>query len=296
MAAPTPTLGHVRAQAIAWLSERGVSGAANDVDHLLSAALEMGRMQLHLQLERPLTEPELAAIRPLLKRRGQREPLSWILGSWGFHGIDLRVHADVLHPRPDTETLVDAALEHLPSGEGEPIFVADVGCGTGAVGLAIAAARPRVRLYAIDLSEPALANTRENVAQLGLAARVAVLRGDLLAPIPANRPIDWVVSNPPYIPTDEIDTLMPEVSRWEPRAALDGGPDGLDLVRALAAQAAARARRGLLLEIGRDQAPATVAILREAGFAQISTRRDLRGIERVVLGLREGSGGDSVAP
>jgi release factor glutamine methyltransferase len=277
-------LGEVRAAAIRWLGARGVPNAVHDVDRLLEHALAQPRLELLLQFERPLSDDEIDRFRPLLARRGRREPLAYILGARGFHAVDLRVHPGVLDPRPDTETLVEVALERIPSGDGEPIFVADVGCGTGAVGLAIAAARPRVRLYAIDLSEEAIANTRENVELLGLGARVATLRGDLLDAVPSSRPIDWVVSNPPYIPSADIDSLMPEVSRWEPRLALDGGPDGLDVVRRLAAAAAARARRGALLEIGHDQAQPATAILLAHGFRDVFTRRDLGRNDRVVGG------------
>jgi release factor glutamine methyltransferase len=283
-----PTLGGARKAALDWLVARGVPNAVHDVDALFCDALALPRMQLYLQFERPLTDDELARIRPMVARRARREPLAWILGSRGFHAVELAVHPGVLDPRPDTEALVEAALERIPDGDGDPVFVADVGSGTGAVGLAIAAARPRVRVYAIDLDEAALANTKENVEKLGLGARVAVLRGDLLAPIPATRPVDWVVSNPPYVPSADIDGLMPEVSRWEPRRALDGGPDGLEIVRRLATQAAARARRGLILEIGHDQATATAEILRSAVFVDVFVRRDLGRNDRVVGGLQPG--------
>lgn len=282
------TLGEIRARTVAWFTERGVPNPKVDVDWLLAAALEIPRIQVLLQFERPLTEAELARIRPLVKRRGQREPLAWILGERGFHEIELFVEPGVLDPRPDTEALVEEILSRIPIEQTDPVYIADVGCGTGAVGLAIAAARPQVLVYAIDLSEQALSNTRRNVQRLGLDKRVGVLKGDLLQPVPPERAIDWVVSNPPYIPSTDIDELMPEVSRWEPRAALDGGPDGLDIVRRLTEQAAARARVGLAVEIGHDQAPQTAEILRQAGFREITTRRDLAGRPRVVAGLAPG--------
>ncbi|TVQ89910.1 MAG: peptide chain release factor N(5)-glutamine methyltransferase [Deltaproteobacteria bacterium] len=279
------TVGEIRRKTVAWFTERGVPTPEIDADWLLSAALKIPRLQVLLQFERPLSSEELARIRALVARRGKREPLAWILGERGFHNVELYVDADVLDPRPDTETLVEAALELLPLDAPEPVYLADVGCGTGAVGLAIAAARPQVRLYATDLSEAALENTRRNVARLDLGARVAVLRGDLLSPIPADRPIDWVVSNPPYIPSGAIEALMPEVSTWEPRVALDGGPDGLQIVRRLADRAASRARRGFLVEIGHDQGEQTAKILRQAGFEGVRVLRDLAGRQRVVTGL-----------
>lgn len=273
----------------AWLRRRGVASPRLDAELLLSHVLGMQRLQLYLSHDRPLSSAELDALRPLVARRGDREPMAWILGHQGFHDIELIVHRDVLCPRPDTETLVEATLRWIPE-DADPVYVADVGSGTGAVGLAIAAARHGVRLYAIDLSEAALANTRANVAHLGLSERVAVLRGDLLDPVPTSRPIDWVVSNPPYIPSREIDALMPEVARHEPRAALDGGGDGLEVYRRLIPEAARRGRLGVLVEVGHDQAGRVADLMRRAGLAHIETHTDLGGVRRVVAGRRSAPG------
>lgn len=275
----------VLTRAEAWLRRRGVESPRLDAELLLAHVLGMERLQLYLAHDRPMSREELDALRPLLARRGQREPMAWILGHAGFHAIDLEVHPGVLCPRPDTETLVDAALAWIPE-DADPVYVADVGAGTGAVGLAVAVARPGVRLYAIDLDERALANTRANVARLQLQHRVAVLAGDLLDPIPRARPLDWVLSNPPYIPTRAIDGLMPEVSRHEPRLALDGGDDGLVVYKRLVPAAAERARCGLLLEVGDDQAGRVADLVRSHGFDEVETWRDLRGVRRVVGGRR----------
>ncbi|MEQ1502634.1 MAG: peptide chain release factor N(5)-glutamine methyltransferase [Myxococcota bacterium] len=275
-----------------FLRKRGVPSPRLEAELLLAKVLGMDRIALYLAHDRPLTASELDALRPLVGRRGQREPLSWILGHREFHAIRLGIEPGVLDPRPDTETLVEALLAEIPApsaaspggGDAESVYVADVGCGSGAVGLAIAAARPTVRVYATDLDDVALKVTKANVAALGLGDRVAVLKGDLLDPIPASRAIDWVVSNPPYVPSSEIDALEPEVSSHEPRRALDGGPDGLDVVRRLVTVARARARRGVMIEIGHDQAARALDLLRRAGFRDLSTARDLGGIERVVVG------------
>jgi len=267
-----------------WLRERGVDSPRYEAEQLLCCALGMERLQLYLAHDRPLTPPELDALRPLVRRRGQREPLAWILGEQGFHAIDLVVRPGVLVPRPDTEVLVDALLERIDEDEPPPIYVADVGCGSGAVGLALAVARPALRVYAIDIDPVALEVTRANVARLELTDRVGVLRGDLLDAVPPNRPIDWVVSNPPYIPSGELPGLQPEVSRHEPRRALDGGPDGLEAYRQLLPQAAARARRGVLVEVGHDQAGKVADLFRRAGLVDITTHPDLAGIQRVVAG------------
>lgn len=281
------TLGEVLDKSQEWLRARGVDQPRLDAEQLVRKVLGLDRLQLILQRERLLEESERLAIRELVQRRGAREPLAWILGHKGFHELDLRVHKGVLVPRADTETLVLAALERIP--EGQELFVADVGCGSGAIGLAIAAARPLVKVYAIDLSDEALENTRDNVTALGLQARVAVLKGDLLAPVPPSRPIDLVLSNPPYIERAVIDGLDPEVARFEPRLALDGGPDGLEVYRRLIPQARARARLGLIVEIGHDQGAAVQALFREASFVGVEQRRDLGGRDRIVLGTVPGA-------
>jgi len=271
-----------------WLRRRGITAPRLEAELLLSHVLAMPRLQLYLTHDRPMAPEELQVLRLLVARRGDREPLSWITGSRGFHAIDLLMEPDVLDPRPDTETLVEALLSHLPADDTASIYVADVGCGSGAVGLAIASARPATRIYAVDRAEAPLRVTRRNVAALGLADRVAVLGGDLLDPIPVGRPIDWVVSNPPYIPSGEIDALMPEVSRHEPRVALDGGADGLSVIRRLIVAAAARAAAGLLLEVGAGQARPVCDLLKRSQFVEIERHTDLSGVVRVVGGKRPG--------
>lgn len=268
----------------AFLRKKGIPSPRLEAELLLAHVLGMDRLELYLKHDRPVTLTERDALRPLVARRGGREPLSWILGRRAFHRIELKIEPGVLDPRPDTETLVETVLAEIPAEGTEPVYVADVGCGSGAVGLAIAAARPAVRLYAIDLDDTALRVTKANVAHLGLADRVAVLKGDLLDPVPANRPIDWVVSNPPYVARGDLAELEPEVRDHEPRLALDGGPDGLDIVRRLIPVAASRARLGVWLEIGHDQAVRVADLLRRADLVDLRTARDLGGVERVIGG------------
>lgn len=265
----------------AFLRAKGVDSPRLDAELILAKHLGVERLQLYLIHDRPMSEAELAPMRADVARRGQREPIYWILGQRSFHDIVLGTPRDVLVPRPDTETLVSAALE-LMDPEADPLYVADVGCGTGAIGLSIAHALPGARVYCTDLSDQAIAATRANVARLELGQRVAVLQGDLLDPIPARRPIDWVLSNPPYIPSADLDGLMPEVSVHEPRLALDGGSDGLDVYRRLVPEAVRRARRGVLLEVGMGQADAVAELLKGSGLQDVRTWRDLNGIERVV--------------
>lgn len=266
-----------------FLRERGIDSPRLEAELLLCHVLDMKRLDLYLSHDRPCSPDELGRLRPLVSRRGRREPLAYILGNAHFHAIELQIRPGVLVPRPDTETLVEAALGWFGEPEG-PVYVADVGCGSGAVGLSLATAHSMLRVYCTDLSDAALDTTRDNVTRLGLDKRVAVLRGDLLSPIPPSRTIDWVVSNPPYIARRVIPTLMPEVSMFEPREALDGGLDGLDVYRRLIPLAADRARCGLLVEIGHDQAAEVSDLFRRAGLVDITTWKDLPGHIRVVGG------------
>lgn len=269
----------------AFFKERGIDSARLDAELLVGHVLGLDRVKVYLNFDRPFSEAELERLRPLVRRRAAREPMAWILGEKEFYGHPFTVRPGCLVPRPDTETLIVAFLEAEPAGE-EPVFVIDVGSGTGCIGLTIALERPNVRLFAVDLSEEALACTRANVERHGLKERVAVLRGDGLAPIPPARPLDWVVSNPPYIPAAEIEGLAPEVRDWEPRLALDGGPDGLDPYRKLVPAAAARVRKGVIVEVGAGQAPAVAEMMRAAGLTEVGTKADLAGVERVVRGRK----------
>lgn len=286
MSADLPSVIEILRKTEAYLKEKGVPSPRFEAEQLIGHALGMKRMELYLQFDRPLSADELDRVRPVVARRGRREPLGWILGSVGFYLHDFVVRPGVLVPRPDTEALVDVALGFLP--EGEALFVADIGAGTGCVGLSLALARPDVKVFEVDLSAEALANTRENVLHHDLVARVAVLQGSLLDPIPPARRIDLVVSNPPYIARPLLVTLQPEVRDHEPRLALDGGVDGLDVYRALLPAAAARATRGVVVEIGHDQAAAVRSLFEEVGLIDVLVRKDLAGHDRVVSGWKPG--------
>lgn len=263
-----------------WFRQRGIPSPRMEAELLLAHVLGIDRVRVYLEFDRPMGEAELASLRELVRRRGNREPLAHVLGVKEFYGRPFTVGPGVLVPRPDTETLVEAVLPHLA---GDPVYLADIGAGSGCIGLSLALERPGLRLYAVDRSEPALACTRANVARHGLKERVAVLRGDLLAAIPEKRPIDWVVSNPPYIPSAEIAALQPEVREHEPRLALDGGADGLDAYRRLLPEALRRARVGLAVEVGAGQAPAVAAM---CAPWPVEIVKDLAGIERVVRATR----------
>ncbi len=221
----------------------------------------------------------------MLARRERREPVSQILGVKGFWKIMVRVTPDVLTPRPETETILDVVLPKL--ADGTPLRLLDLGVGSGALLLALLAERPAAIGLGVDASEDALAVARENAANLGMAGRVALLRGDWTAGLEAAS-FDVVVSNPPYIRSGEIAGLAPEVRDHEPRLALDGGSDGLDAYRELAPQILNVLKPGGLfaVEVGLGQAGAVRALFSDAEAVDITVHRDLSNRERVVAGTR----------
>ena len=266
-----------------FLSKKGCSSPRLDAEILIGRALGMTRLEVYMQFERPLLEAELETIRALISRRSAREPVAYIEGVKEFWSKPFIVRPGILIPRPDTETLVEAALALIPNDE--TMFVADVGAGSGCVGMAIAMERPEIRLFATDISPVAIKTVTENAIALGLRDRVAPLTGDLLSPIPSSRRIDIVVSNPPYIPSKEIETLAPEILDFEPRGALDGGEDGLEIYRRLVPSAAARATKAVLVEIGAGQKDVVTQLFSDAGLYDIKSHKDLAGIDRVISGL-----------
>jgi release factor glutamine methyltransferase len=232
---------------------------------------------------RPLTPAEAEVLEGYLDRRAAREPVSHILGRKGFWTVELKVTRDVLTPRPDTETLVNAVLKSLPADQ--PMRILDLGAGSGAILLALLAERPLWSGVGVDVSEPALEVARENGALLKLDDRAVFVHG-LWAEGQPDQAFDAVVSNPPYIPTADIDDLDPEVSVHEPRLALDGGVDGLDAYRVLAPQVMRVLKPGgvFALEIGHDQGHAVEALMNQAkaGFCRVVS--DLGQRDRVVVG------------
>jgi release factor glutamine methyltransferase len=268
------------------LGVAGVDSPAAEAEWLLAGALEVGRSRLALQRGRRLAAPDDARYAGMLRRRVAREPLQHILGTQAFRDVVLRVTPAAMVPRPETEVLVEWALALLPPG---PRRVVDVGAGTGCIACAIAAERGDATVVALELSPAAAELARANVAALGLAARVTVVTSDVFAALGAVR-ADLVVANPPYLPTAVIPTLPPEVSRFDPPLALDGGADGLDVVRRLVAQAPDRLVAGgaLVLETaGGEQVATVVALMQTAGLVGVQTRADLRGVERFVAGVTE---------
>ena len=279
MAETLPLLEVLRG-AESYLAARGVAGPRLNAELLLAHTLGLKRMELYLQFDRPLGESERAPLRDLVKRRGAREPLQHILGSAEFHGRAFACDARALIPRPETEQLVEIALELLRDRPAPAIL--DVGTGSGVIALTLALELPAAGVTASDLSTDALALAAENAGKFGASGRVAFIRGDLL--LPDAGPFDLIAANLPYIPSGEIDGLAPEVLR-DPRSALDGGPDGLDLIRRLIADAPARLTAGgaLLLEIGAGQDAAVTALLEASKYRDISVRRDYQEIPRFAV-------------
>ena len=230
----------------------------------------------------PLPPDKIAELQTFIERRRHREPVSQILGQWEFWSLPFYVNSATLTPRPDTETLVQAALDLLPDRRA-PLQLLDLGTGSGCLLLALLHELPAARGLGIDRSPEALAVAMRNAAALGLADRAQFALGDWAEGLSGS--FDLIVSNPPYIPQDEIPGLMPEVSRHEPLMALDGGSDGLDSYRQMAPQIAARLAPGgwALLEVGLGQADSAAAILAAAGLEPAGVRADLGGRKRCVI-------------
>lgn len=281
----TMTLLQAWQSAKARLEAAGLTGPVIDARLMVEAAADATRADIVTDPYRPLTPEQEATLDNYLSRRERREPVSHILGRKGFWKIMLSVTPDVLTPRPDTEVIVDYALKQFP--EQMPFNILDLGVGSGAILLAILAERPAARGLGVDVSEDALAVARENAANLGLAPRAALLRGDWTQGLD-EASFDLVVSNPPYIASEVIEGLEPEVKDYEPRLALDGGPDGLDAYRRLAPEILRVLKPGgaFAVEIGYDQKDAVEALFKAAGASAVQTLKDLALHDRVVVGVK----------
>ncbi|MFZ0269030.1 peptide chain release factor N(5)-glutamine methyltransferase [Caulobacter sp.] len=258
---------------------------AIDARLLLEVAADVTRTDIITDPYRVLTEAQMATLDDFLNRRARREPVSHIIGRKGFWKILLQVNKHVLTPRPETEVIVDEVLKAFP--EQMSFNMLDLGVGSGTILLAILAERPAAKGLGIDVSEEALAVARENAANLDLAGRVALLRGDWTNGL-GDDSFDLVVSNPPYIATKVIETLEPEVRDHEPRLALDGGPDGLDAYRFLAGEILRVLKPGAMfaVEIGYDQSEAVETLFKQAGAQNVRTVKDLSVNDRVVTGTK----------
>ncbi len=258
-----------------YLGKRGIGEARRNMEHLLAHRLGCTRMQLYTQFDRPLEEEILAPLRESLKKRGEGIPLQHLLGSVGFHGRDFICDARALIPRPETEELAEMILTRLPDG---PLEMLDMGCGSGVLGLTLAAERPDSHVTLADISEDALSLTKENAEKLGIE-NITLVHSDLFSSISGT--FDLIAANLPYVPAGEASEMAREL-RHDPALALFSGADGLDLLRRFVPESFGFLKSGglLALEIGHDQASQLLASLESCGFAETEIRRDLSGIAR----------------
>lgn len=265
-----------------FLDKRDVESARLNAELLIGHALGLKRMQLYLQFERPLTESELEKIRPLVKRRGSREPLQYITGETEFAGLKLKVDARALIPRPETERLIELLQERLTA---PPTSILDLGTGSGAIALALAKIYPESAVTAIDKSETALALARENAEATGLAGRVTFFVSDWFSALPKDRRFQLIVANPPYLSDEETGAAQPEVREFEPAMALSAGGNSAAALEQIIAGARDYMEPGGLLacETGITQHPQLLSLLAGAGYLRTESRQDLTGRDRYVL-------------
>jgi release factor glutamine methyltransferase len=302
-----PTLEEAVSGGALLLERAGIESARLDAECLLGHVLGWPRWRLLLAADRRLSAEEFAEYLRRLERRERREPLAYVTGGREFWSLPLTVSRDVLVPRPETETVVEAALaicrgqdlsDHGPrtmdrGARSADLTIVDLCTGSGAIAIALARELPAATLYASDISWRALKVARANAAAQGVAERITFLRGHVWRPVAGvlqGRPADLVTANPPYIPSGVIPGLMPELS-WEPRRALDGGPDGLEIIRDIGAGAPDHLRAGgaLLLEIGADQGQAVRMLVEASGaFEACRILPDLAGCDRVAVARRRG--------
>ena len=268
-----------------FLARKGVDSPRLQTELLLAHLLKMPRMRLYLSFERPLAEAEIDSFRELIKRRGQREPLQHIIGSTSFCGLEIKVSPRVLVPRPETELLAERGWTFLNERSLPHPGALDIGAGSGCLAIALATKCPTAEVTAVDISPEALTVAQENAAQHGLAERIRFLQGDCFTPLAAGSRFDLILSNPPYIPSGEIATLQPEVRDYDPHTALDGGADGLDYGRRLAAEAGRflQPQGRLMMEFGDGQAEALRRVFEEQNWVVEAMVEDYTHRPRIIV-------------
>ncbi len=268
------------------LKSRGFEDARLEVERLLGGVLGLSRMELYLAFDRPVEEDELERFRALYRRRLAHEPIQHLLGETGFREVILKTDRRALIPRPETEFLVEIALEFLEKREHPR--VADLGTGGGAIALSIAREAPGSKVVAVDVSDDALLLADRNARMLGLSEEVTFVSGNMLDALEDRGRFDAILSNPPYIRTGDLETLQPEVRDHEPKTALDGGPDGMDFLRNIISGAYRFLKPGgmLLLECGEGQGDVLKRFAEESGqYSTITIIRDLAGKDRFIRAI-----------
>lgn len=271
-----------------FLARKGVESPRLHIELLLAHVLQMPRMKLYLNFDRVLEVAELDTLRALVKRRAEREPLQHIVGSTSFCGLEMTVNRDVLVPRPETELLAEFAWKFLATLAPNPATVLDFGTGSGCLAIAIANHAPTAVVHALDVSPAALVVARQNAARHGVTERISFHEGDGLAAVPGGLTFHLIVSNPPYIPSAEIETLEPEVRDHDPRLALDGGADGLNFYRRLAEQAPGALRPGgrLMMEFGDGQEEKLPALFAAPTWQIEAVEKDYSTRPRILIARR----------
>ncbi len=277
------TLGEAIRDAVQRLGQAGVESPQADAEWLLADLLSCSRSEIPLRAETSLTTDERDRLTGRVERRARREPLQHILGTANFLGYDFRVSAGVLVPRPETEMLVELALEFLEHLPHPSVF--DLGTGSGCTAVALAKRCPKATVIASDVSVAALELGRSNAESLDAIGQVEFRHADGLAALAKGEQVDLILSNPPYIPTADIDSLQPEVRDHDPRLALDGGVDGLRFYRLLATEGQSRLRRGgrLMAEFGDGQERAVAGLFQQAAWPSLEISNDLTGRPRIVI-------------
>lgn len=272
-----------------FLRGRGVESPRLNAELLIAHVLKLPRMRLYLEFERAIEPADLAQIRQLVRRRGNREPLQHMVGLTSFCGIDLVVDRRALVPRTETELLVELALAKMPKLRlDRPNRILDFGTGSGAIAIAIALKAPHATVHALEICENALALARENASRNGVLDRIQFHRSNGFDGLPVDLQFETVVANPPYIPRPQIETLQPEVARYDPHLALDGGRDGLDFYKLLATETAQflRPNRYLIAEFGDDQSEEVQKIFRAQKWIVESVCDDYSGRPRFLVAIR----------
>lgn len=268
-----------------FLAKKEVDSPRLQAELLLAHVLKLPRMKLYLNFERALTESETDTFRELVKRRAQREPLQHITGSTSFCGFEMAVNRHVLVPRPETELLAEAGWSFLSTINNQPQTALDFGTGSGCIAIALAAKAPAAKIVALDVSPEALETAQQNASKNNVADRIEFLQGDGFAALPPGTQFDLIISNPPYIASTEIATLDPEVRDYDPRGALDGGPDGLDFYRrfALEARQWLNPAGKIMLEFGDGQGEAIRKIFEDQKWIVEAIREDYTQRQRILI-------------